>query len=176
MTSPSAAATVNALPINLDMPEESGTRGGDYDIAVWLQPDRWIAVEIKTRAQHGPYSEKVLNRILDRARSQLPVQGPGAIFSRSQRHGLTTASTSVRTSTSSRAFLDAHIVWTLSSSSGMIGRPSKQARNSKCGIDARKLSIHRLQTPRPLSSLCTTTRLGGLLWTLDPEHHSDRRK
>jgi hypothetical protein len=69
-----------SLPMVVDLRAERGTKGGDYDIDLWLRPDLCWAFEVKTCADHSLYSDKALSRTLDRARSQLPATGIGIIF------------------------------------------------------------------------------------------------
>jgi hypothetical protein len=69
-----------ALPLVVDLREERGTKGDDYDIDLWVQPSRRWPIEVKTRDDDAPYSDKALSRTLGRARSQLPPDHPGMVF------------------------------------------------------------------------------------------------
>lgn len=68
-----------ALPSIVDLREPRGVKGDDYDIDIWLGPDRSCPVEVKTR-EDGPYSERALARTLEKARPQLPSDGLGVVF------------------------------------------------------------------------------------------------
>ena len=63
----------------IDLREEHGNKGDDYDIDLWLKERAW-SIEVKTRAENVRYSDRALARTLERARSQLPHEGIGTIF------------------------------------------------------------------------------------------------
>lgn len=69
-----------SLPVVVELREESGVKGDDYDIDLWLTRNTAWAVEAKTRMDSSPYSVKRLHKTLDRARSQLPPNWIGGIF------------------------------------------------------------------------------------------------
>lgn len=69
-----------SLPVIVDLRLESGVKGDDYDIDLWVTPETPLAIEAKTRAETGPYSDSRLKDTLQTAREQLPKDGLGAIF------------------------------------------------------------------------------------------------
>lgn len=69
-----------SLPVVVALRETSGVKGDDYDIDLWLTPDTPLAIEAKTRAETGSYSDKRLTKTLENARTQLPRDGLGAVF------------------------------------------------------------------------------------------------
>lgn len=69
-----------SLPVVVALRETSGVKGDDYDIDLWLTPDIPLAIEAKTRAETGLYSDKRLTKTLENARTQLPKVGFGAVF------------------------------------------------------------------------------------------------
>jgi hypothetical protein len=69
-----------SLPVVVNLRTPSGVKGDDYDIDLWMTPDTPLAIEVKTRGEAGPYSDKALAGTLEKARSQLPKSGLGAIF------------------------------------------------------------------------------------------------
>lgn len=69
-----------SLPVVVALRETSGVKGDDYDIDLWLEPETPLAIEAKTRAETGPFSDKRLTKTLENARTQLPKDGLGAVF------------------------------------------------------------------------------------------------
>jgi hypothetical protein len=76
-----------AGPFVIDLRAERGTKGDDYDIDLWLH-DRVWPIEVKTRAEDVPYSDRALAKTLERARTQLPRGGVGTIFFKVPTHWL----------------------------------------------------------------------------------------
>jgi hypothetical protein len=68
-----------AGPFVIDLREEHGTKGDDYDIDLWLKERVW-PIEVKTRAENVRYSDRALAKTIERARAQLPREGIGTIF------------------------------------------------------------------------------------------------
>jgi hypothetical protein len=68
-----------AGPFVVNLRQEHGAKGDDYDIDLWLHNRVW-PIEVKTRAEDVPYSDRALAKTLDRARAQLPRRGVGTIF------------------------------------------------------------------------------------------------
>lgn len=71
-----------AGPFMVDLREEGGVLGDDYDIDLWLTPEEPWAIEVKTKEEHEPWRAGKLSHSIKRARKQLPAEGKGGVFIR----------------------------------------------------------------------------------------------
>lgn len=69
-----------SLPAVLNLRNEVGVKGQDYDIDLWLPSGRMWFIEVKTRADTSTYRPARLRKTLANARQQLPSTGLGGIF------------------------------------------------------------------------------------------------
>lgn len=69
-------------PFIVDLRNARGVLGDDYDIDLWLTPERPWAIEVKTKNEDEPWRPGKLGSTMKRARKQLPAKGAGGIFIR----------------------------------------------------------------------------------------------
>jgi hypothetical protein len=75
-------AALMSIPAKITRTEESGNRGSDFDVSLFLSSERIVPVEAKAKLDSTPFTKRTVTNTLKSAAKQLPKGSVGWVFMR----------------------------------------------------------------------------------------------